>query len=690
MFRPLTPIVLCLLISMAAAQEPLPYRGINNSGLYPATGLMKAWPEGGPEMLWTYDLGPGYAGATVFDGKVYIAAGETNYVYEFDLDGRLLRRFRTGSAGWKRYSGTRSTILIKDGIAVTTTPDANIYGIGLKDQEVKWKVNAWKDFGAGKGSMGWGFPESPMLHNNLVIFNPCSRFDETPPIVAIDIETGKEVWNADAGKGKNYSAADVSGALVNHNGKHLVLYPTWRYLLCLDADTGSRLWEIPSTCEKTLTPVYSDGYVLWDPKDKAQMLKLSDDGSSYTVAWERSPLSGRFSHAVILDGRVYAFGNPNDEGRGTALLSLDVKTGKVLHHVPCATPGHVIAADGMVYALDLLPAKARGKPQYPRLRLLKPTKDGFEVTGEFVPDIPEESLAVRDVDFQASVNPVIAEGRLFVRYGPLMVFELRADKAEQLRAQRLRVAAMLKDLESGDADQKLKAIAELGELGPAARSAMPSLTGLLTARDERLAKAAARLMGQMGPAATGALIAALKDEAVYKAGDVTAALLASTPEDDDLVEVLVAAAEASKATRDDVKAILPRLGAQATPRLVKSMATADRFLRWWLIEVCQELGPDAAGAVEALAEVTRTGDQWFRGHAARALGLVGPKAAAATGDLVTLLKHPFADARKQAAIALGLIGEKSDAVRAALKKAASDEDAGVAEAAAAALKRLEP
>jgi hypothetical protein len=179
-------LALAAIVGMAAdSSDGFGYRGLNSSGVYPASGLLKTWPEGGPELLWKYTIGAGYSGVCVSGGKVYATGGETHALYVFTLDGRLERHVRLGSSGWKRFSGTRSTPLVADGIALSTTPDASFYAVDLATGAVRWNLNAWKNFGSGKGGMGWGYPESPLLHKGKVIFNACSRDDQTPPIVAI-------------------------------------------------------------------------------------------------------------------------------------------------------------------------------------------------------------------------------------------------------------------------------------------------------------------------------------------------------------------------------------------------------------------------------------------------------------------------------------------------------------------------
>lgn len=354
--------VLGAVLGAAPAGEPNTggYRGPENNGIFPAHGLLKAWPHGGPKLLWKYPVDIGYAGATVAGDRVYIGGGHsTNYVYEFSLEGELRKRIATGSSVCHsgRFHGTRCQPLVVDEMVAVTTPNANIYGVDVARQVIRWKKNAWKDFGTGEGSQGWGMQETPMLDGEKVIFNAVSRNDETPPIVAIDIRSGRTVWEADPGKGRNYSVGSAHGAVFTHNGRRILAYPCWRGFLVLEAETGKKLWEFPDPrgSQKELTPVYNDGYLLTAPQDKlCRMVKLSEDGSSFIPLWER-PYRGLFSQAVILDGRVYLFGDAADEPRPPSIegarrpvpqlrrersmpvfLCVDAGTGETIQHYPAA------------------------------------------------------------------------------------------------------------------------------------------------------------------------------------------------------------------------------------------------------------------------------------------------------------------------------------------------------------------
>ena len=89
------------------------FRGPAGDGLFPETGLLKQWPEGGPKLAWSVTgLGQGFSSAVVVDGTVYITgmdAQQQGHLFAFNLD---------GSPKWKVPYGPE---LAKKGPAVAGT-----------------------------------------------------------------------------------------------------------------------------------------------------------------------------------------------------------------------------------------------------------------------------------------------------------------------------------------------------------------------------------------------------------------------------------------------------------------------------------------------------------------------------------------------------------------------------------------
>ena len=73
--RRLLPAMLALFlapVTVARAADWPQFRGPDRDGTSRETGLLRAWPEGGPELLWETSMGQGYSAAAIHSGKVYV------------------------------------------------------------------------------------------------------------------------------------------------------------------------------------------------------------------------------------------------------------------------------------------------------------------------------------------------------------------------------------------------------------------------------------------------------------------------------------------------------------------------------------------------------------------------------------------------------------------------------------------
>jgi outer membrane protein assembly factor BamB len=78
------------------AQDWPQYLGPDGNSKSPQKGLLRSWPESGPEVLWTANVGAGYGGPAVRDGKVYLLDRD-------DEVGDIMRCFnlQSGEELWK-------------------------------------------------------------------------------------------------------------------------------------------------------------------------------------------------------------------------------------------------------------------------------------------------------------------------------------------------------------------------------------------------------------------------------------------------------------------------------------------------------------------------------------------------------------------------------------------------------------
>ncbi len=88
--------VLLTCISDVCAQDWPQYLGPNKNSTSPHKGILRTWPAGGPEVLWTVNAGSGFGGSVIKDDKVYLLDRD-------DKTGDIMRcfDFKTGKEIWK-------------------------------------------------------------------------------------------------------------------------------------------------------------------------------------------------------------------------------------------------------------------------------------------------------------------------------------------------------------------------------------------------------------------------------------------------------------------------------------------------------------------------------------------------------------------------------------------------------------
>jgi outer membrane protein assembly factor BamB len=57
------------------------YLGPNRNSISDQKGILRSWPENGPEVLWTVTVGRGFGGPVIKDGRVYLLDRDDNSVH---------------------------------------------------------------------------------------------------------------------------------------------------------------------------------------------------------------------------------------------------------------------------------------------------------------------------------------------------------------------------------------------------------------------------------------------------------------------------------------------------------------------------------------------------------------------------------------------------------------------------------
>jgi len=176
------------------AQDWPQFLGPDRNSKSPQKGLLRSWPEGGPEVLWAVDVGIGFGGPVVKNGKVYLLDredGVRDIMRCFDLrTGKELWSYDYPSPGTLSFPGSRSVPIVDDRHVYSVGMNGDLYCFDIRTHKPVWKKNVWTDFG-GEALPTWGISQNPIIYGDLLLV--ASQAPQAG-VVAYNKLTGNLVW----------------------------------------------------------------------------------------------------------------------------------------------------------------------------------------------------------------------------------------------------------------------------------------------------------------------------------------------------------------------------------------------------------------------------------------------------------------------------------------------------------------
>ncbi|MCA9167943.1 MAG: PQQ-binding-like beta-propeller repeat protein [Planctomycetales bacterium] len=173
-FFTLSAIIVSTTCSFAQAADWPQFLGPERNSTSSETGLLRSWPDKGPDVLWTAKVGNGFGGPVVVDSKVYLLDRDDEVgdnLRCFDLtNGEELWNFAYDAPGSVSFPGSRGVPTVDGSHVYTCGHNGDLYCVDINTHKAIWNKNIWTDFG---GELGGGYPQGP---------GPASRF----PIWAFD------------------------------------------------------------------------------------------------------------------------------------------------------------------------------------------------------------------------------------------------------------------------------------------------------------------------------------------------------------------------------------------------------------------------------------------------------------------------------------------------------------------------
>jgi outer membrane protein assembly factor BamB len=394
-----------ILLACTKPIEISQWRGPERDGKYPATNLLKEWPEDGPELIWSFEeLGEGHGNVGVGKDKLYVCGmiDTVGHLFAFDLSGNLLWNRAYGLEWYQNYTGVRSTPTVVGDKVYFESGQGVVYCYDGKSGDLIWSVDLLDKFQA--ENIQWGKAESLLVDGNKIYCTPGGKEHN---IVALERTTGATIWTS---KGNRQPSAYCSPLLVEHNGTRLIVTMTSESIVGVDAETGETYWVQEQRQRNYIhanTPIYHNGKILCSSSsdqsdlDGTVLLQLSDDGKLVSVIWRNTKIINLMGGVILKDGYVYG-----SNYRSSEWYCLNWTTGETEYISKPFTNGVIVYADGLFYCYT----------EGGDMALVDANSQEFKVISQF--RIP---LGTN----QHWAHPVIHDGRLYVRHGnALMVYNI--------------------------------------------------------------------------------------------------------------------------------------------------------------------------------------------------------------------------------------------------------------------------
>ena len=359
-------VVLLVCISNIHAQDWPQYLGPNGNSSSIQKNILRSWPQQGPEVLWTANVGIGYGGPVVKDGKVYLLDRDDKVGDKmrcFDLSsGKELWSFGYNAPGSVMFPGSRSVPALDGNRLYSCGPYGNLYCIDINTHKALWNKNVWTDFGGGEIPR-WAITQCPLVFGDLLILASQApqagvvAYDKltgnvrwkTPSLGAVGyvspaiVKVGKEshvvMITASAGRGESASGGKVVG-IEPLTGKVLWEYTNWQCGIpvpsAVDAGEGRVL----------ITGGYQAGAAMIKVEKKA-------DGSySVSELYKNADFGAHTQPPVLVNGNFYAQYTTNERKDGLVCMSMDGKIKWKTGRTPLFDKGGLILADGLLLGTD--------------------------------------------------------------------------------------------------------------------------------------------------------------------------------------------------------------------------------------------------------------------------------------------------------------------------------------------------
>ena len=416
-------VFVALITADVRAQDWHQYLGPDRNSISPQKGLLRSWTEKDPEVLWSVNIGIGFGGPVVKNGKVYLLDredGVCDIMRCFDIQtGKELWRFSYDAPGTLPFPGSRSVPIVDESHVYSCGPNGDLYCIDIQTYQPVWKKNVWTDFG-GEKLPTWGIAQNPVIYDDLLLI--ASQTPQTG-VVAYNKLTGNVVWTSPSLGAIGYS----NPKLVKIDGEDQIVFVTSSIpsrggsqaimgnVVGMEPRTGKILWQYSNWDCGAQVPCAVDAgenRLLITGEMRATLLKLNKkaDGTfEASVVFTSEEFGDETKTPILYNGYFYAMHRAVTKREGLVCMDMQGKIMWKTKRNPNFDFGSMLLADGLILAND----------GFKTLYLIEPDPTAFkpiskaELLGEGGATSPEWTTEVSNTQNYAPI--ALADGRLLIR-----------------------------------------------------------------------------------------------------------------------------------------------------------------------------------------------------------------------------------------------------------------------------------
>ena len=340
--------------SAPLAQDWPQILGPTRNGIYTGPDIVPSFPRTGPPMLWTRDVGAGFAGPTVVGNQLVLFHRVNNRETVEAMDamtGKTIWTFDYPTGYRDDFGfdeGPHAPPVIANGRVFTHGADGILHGIDFKTGKMLWSVDTRSTFDAPKGY--FGVASSPVVDGDRILVNVGGKKGLAAPkpgegagIVAFDAATGKTLWTSTADEA-SYSAPIVADIA----GQHTAVFFTRTGLVALDPASGKVRYQYRwrarmAASVNAATPIISGDRIFLSASYSTGAVLLQVANNAVTPIWSGDEsMSNHYSTSVLKDGFLYGFNGRQEFGQ--TLRCVELATGKVMWDVDGFGAGTLLVA----------------------------------------------------------------------------------------------------------------------------------------------------------------------------------------------------------------------------------------------------------------------------------------------------------------------------------------------------------